>query len=947
MPSTTGYDAFISYSRHEDGWLAPALQSGLEGFAKPWYRVRGLRVFRDKESLAASPELWGSIETALRDSRWLILLASPEAARSAWVDREVAWWLANKPPDRILIVATSGPLQWDKQTGDWAEGTLVPPSLRGAFREEPLWADLTSVRAGRGRVRVPDEDLATMAAPLRGVDRDTLIGEHLRQHRRTMRVVRSVIATLTALLVVAVAASIVAVGQRDQARTEARIATARELAALSGSMVGSNLDIAQLLAVAAYQTDRDPQTEGALVQAAAASPQLVRYLQAGSAITALASSADETTIVAGTTDGDLVAFDLATGRRATVHAMSGAVTQLSVSADGRAVAAMSASQAVTWSPGSPRAAPVGGISAPAYVAVSPSGGQTALLEGYAAPTGPESLVVRAADGAERAISVTPIPGESESGDFNSVGFPSNSSIVLFSSLGQWRRLNPASLRTTAESDTDKGIGSTQLDGVADNGAYAGYELEGKMTIWPTFGTGQPSTFLHGTVPGATSGFFTIRPDGQEVAIAESNTIDVAPLSTSPTASAQYGTPLQLTGSSDTGEITFLGNRGELASAAGSTISVWNPQQTSRLSAPTGIAVPFNSQSQPPPVLLSSPDGKWVSLVGGGETGARLIASGHAGSTAAKKVPGSAVVDGGWDLPIRNGDTPLLVGLDSSGLVLADANGTIVRTFPAPPIDLAPGEPAGDAVPPVPAGASMLPGGKQFVLVGQDGSVLVYDTPAGTVRQVVRGDINTIVFPFNAAVSPNGTSVAIGEWLNSPSGEVISEGIRYVDLRTGHSYMVGTGASDGMLFTTDNLLIQRDSGTVEIWNLTGQKWQRSLPGTGSVTAAMAVSPDGTLLARLRDDGTLSITDLASGDVLGTFSLPPPATSLADPWASTDIAFAADGSLLTATTGGQLVRWTVDPADLVRSICATVGGTLTDAQWQQYAGTNPPAVMPCAP
>ena len=128
-----------------------------------------------------------------------------------------------------------------------------------------------------------------MAAAVRGVDRDTLIGEHLRQHRRTMRVVRSVIATLTALLVSTVAATVVAVGQRDAARIQARIATARELAAVSGSLLGTHLDVAQLLAVAAYQTDRDPQTEGALMQAVAASPHLVRYLQAGATVTALAA----------------------------------------------------------------------------------------------------------------------------------------------------------------------------------------------------------------------------------------------------------------------------------------------------------------------------------------------------------------------------------------------------------------------------------------------------------------------------------------------------------------------------------------------------------------------------------------------------------------------------------------------------------------------------------
>lgn len=160
-------------------------------------------------------------------------------------------------------------------------------------------------------------------------------------------------------------------------------------------------------------------------------------------------------------------------------------------------------------------------------------------------------------------------------------------------------------------------------------------------------------------------------------------------------------------------------------------------------------------------------------------------------------------------------------------------------------------------------------------------------------------------------------------------------------------MVDSGAATkGVLFTSDSLLIQRTSGTVEVWSSSGQKKLRTLSGTGVVTSAIAVSPDGALLARLRDDGTLSLTDLASGDVLGTFSLPFPATSSPDPWGSTAIAFTADGSLLTATTGGQLIRWTVDPPGLVRSICATVGGTLTVAQWEQYAGTSPPAVMPCA-
>jgi len=40
--------AFISYTHAADGKLAPALQSGLEKFAKPWYKTRTPNIFRDE-----------------------------------------------------------------------------------------------------------------------------------------------------------------------------------------------------------------------------------------------------------------------------------------------------------------------------------------------------------------------------------------------------------------------------------------------------------------------------------------------------------------------------------------------------------------------------------------------------------------------------------------------------------------------------------------------------------------------------------------------------------------------------------------------------------------------------------------------------------------------------------------------------------------------------------
>jgi len=80
--SGVAYDAFISYSHAADGRLAPALQSGMQRLAKPWYRVRVLRVFRDETGLSTNPHLWSSIVVALDDAEWFVLLASPESAAS-------------------------------------------------------------------------------------------------------------------------------------------------------------------------------------------------------------------------------------------------------------------------------------------------------------------------------------------------------------------------------------------------------------------------------------------------------------------------------------------------------------------------------------------------------------------------------------------------------------------------------------------------------------------------------------------------------------------------------------------------------------------------------------------------------------------------------------------------------------------------------------------------
>ena len=175
------YDAFISYSHSADGGLAPAVQKALHRFAKPWYRLRMLHIFRDQTSLAVTPELWGSIENALSQSKHFLLCASPEAAASHWVRDEIEWWLRNRDSRRMFILLTAGDILWDPKIDDfdWKTTTALPRTLSGAFTAEPLYVDLRFARDADDlslRNASFREAILDLAAPLHDRPKDELGG---------------------------------------------------------------------------------------------------------------------------------------------------------------------------------------------------------------------------------------------------------------------------------------------------------------------------------------------------------------------------------------------------------------------------------------------------------------------------------------------------------------------------------------------------------------------------------------------------------------------------------------------------------------------------------------------------------------------------------------------------------------------------------------------------
>jgi WD40 repeat protein len=219
------FDGFISYSHAADGRLAPAVQRGLHRLAKPWHRRRALWIFRDQTGLAVTPGLWSSIQTALDGSEYFVLMASPEAAGSPWVNREIEHWIATKTADRILPVVTDGEWAWDAARGDFAEdSTAVPAALRGVFTEEPFFLDLRWARGSEhlslhhSRFR---DAIAQLAAPMHGLSKDELEGEDVRQHRRAKRLRSGAVVTLVVLALVASLTGLSAVRNADRAKLAA------------------------------------------------------------------------------------------------------------------------------------------------------------------------------------------------------------------------------------------------------------------------------------------------------------------------------------------------------------------------------------------------------------------------------------------------------------------------------------------------------------------------------------------------------------------------------------------------------------------------------------------------------------------------------------------------------------------------------------------------------
>jgi tetratricopeptide (TPR) repeat protein len=228
------YRAFLSYSHRDKRW-AEWLHRALENFHIDKDLVgrntpagpvpKSLRpVFRDREDFSAGHSLTAQTLAALEASQFLVVICSPNAAASPYVNEEIRRFKALGRADRVIPVIVDG------EPGH-PESECFPPALRFELgpdgtltdrQEEPIAADAREHGDGK------DVAKQKVAAGLLGVGLDEMVRRAERARRRRNRLWAALAGTFLVLAVVASGSAVYAYQKLTE--SEERLDQAIEIA---------------------------------------------------------------------------------------------------------------------------------------------------------------------------------------------------------------------------------------------------------------------------------------------------------------------------------------------------------------------------------------------------------------------------------------------------------------------------------------------------------------------------------------------------------------------------------------------------------------------------------------------------------------------------------------------------------------------------------------------
>lgn len=245
------YDAFISYSHNErDIYIAKKLHFMLEHYRIP-RKIRSAsgkahitRVFRDQEELALSSDLTDDIKEVLENSEFLIVICSPKAAQSMWVEKEIELFLRSHDRSKVLLVLADG------------EPEEAFPDIIKKYTE-PMAGDVRGNNKREINKKMKTEILRIIA-PMLSCTYDSL----KQRHREYL--LQRIIAGLSAIAVLTVLFALYALDQRQHINDryeEARRNQARYLCEISDQLLKSGDRIGALKTALAIRPESDKETE--------------------------------------------------------------------------------------------------------------------------------------------------------------------------------------------------------------------------------------------------------------------------------------------------------------------------------------------------------------------------------------------------------------------------------------------------------------------------------------------------------------------------------------------------------------------------------------------------------------------------------------------------------------------------------------------------------------
>ncbi len=894
-PPSKRYAAFMSYSHSGSAGIAPALQHGLRALGRSWFRAPDLAIFRDNTGLAATPALWPTIERALADSRWLILLASPESAASPWVAKEVQWWLRHRSPHEILLVLTGGSIVWDPALGDFdaAGTTAIPKELLGAFDAEPLWVDLSWARTNERlslRHSTFRECVAKLAAPIRGVSQESLLDEDVRQQHRMVRLRNLAATVLCVLTVVAAVSALVAVGQRDLARRQRDIAVSRQFAAESATIATTQPDLALLLAAEGVR-HRSTTEAWAALQSALSTPMHPSWRLPGPTgiVSDVAFSPNGRLVASSGERGEVWVWRAADGARAIGPLPNGPGTVYSVAfnRDSSLVA---------------------------------SGGEGGTVRVWQVSDGRPAFAPAPVSSPVNAVAFSPVADLLAAGDGD----------------GNIRVWDTRTGRLTASALDDR-AGVTTLTFTRDGGELIAGSFSGKVRRWRTTDLKPVGHTLRVGPATLATGVQSLAVNSSGDLLATVDAANVVRLWDLP--SGRRHQPARIE-APRVNAVAFAPDGKTIATAGWKDAQLWDTA-TGR-----AVGVPFTGSTDYLLALAFSPDGRRL-VTGGADHVPRIF------DVAVRQPVGHAVVDTGYmyDFAVAPTGRTLAVGASgqvsvrdrSTGKLLAGpwptVGGNSVAYSPdgslvafgdsRGAVRLRPVAATGGAARDLNTGFDVYaitfsPDGRTLYAAGFDDVVHSWDVATGRPYPDLKSPDDKGF--SDLAVDPAGRYLAGAtfdgplELWQLPGGRLVSSLSRAGD----------KAASTAVAFAPDgrHLAQGTSKGAVRVWDVRSGAVTCVLAGHKSWVESAAFNPTGSLLATGSDDGSVRLWDPAACAPVGA-----PMLGFGDSIVS--LAFAPDGRELLVGSRDGVVRGVAVPDRWLRQACELARRNLSRSEWAQYA------------